>query len=239
MSVKDSSVMRPEAWGRRRAISTATVAVIAVAASSDVGRAANYSFNYTSSMSGAWSNSSYWLADNSPAASAPGATDDMITPTGVSSTSGNGTFGTLSVDGARSIRTITYAPTSTLSNAAWTAYGNASASVTVDQTVSVSSGNFTIRSTGSYRLRAYRTGYRHNDAYSAYIDMGLPKTLDAAQRRKLQQLTRDQPIVDRVVTVGAGGQFHLDLPMRSNDVVLVKLSRESSASTASCSPSRT
>lgn len=86
---------------------------------------------------------------------------------------------------------------------------------------------------GSYRLRAYRTGYRHNDAYSAYIDMGLPKTLDAAQRRKLQQLTRDQPIVDRVVTVGAGGQFHLDLPMRSNDVVLVKLSRESSASTAS------
>ena len=86
---------------------------------------------------------------------------------------------------------------------------------------------------GSYRLRAYRTGYRHNDAYSAYIDMGLPKTLDAAQRRKLQLLTRDLPIVERVVTVGAGGQFHLDLPMRSNDVVLVKLSRESSAPTAS------
>jgi len=150
MSVKGSSVLRPEGRGRRGAIYTATVAVLAVAASSDIGRAASYSFNYTSSTSGAWSNSNYWLADNSPAGSAPGATDDMITPTGVSSTSGNGSFGTLSVDGARSIRTITYAPTGTLSNAAWTAYGNASASVTVDQNVSVSSGNFTIRSTGSY-----------------------------------------------------------------------------------------
>lgn len=77
---------------------------------------------------------------------------------------------------------------------------------------------------GTYRLQAFRTGYRHNDAYSAYIDMGLPKTLDQAQLRKLEQLTRDLPVIDRTVTVGNQDRYELDLPMQSNDVVLVKLS---------------
>jgi xylan 1,4-beta-xylosidase len=76
---------------------------------------------------------------------------------------------------------------------------------------------------GTYRLRAFRTGYRHNDAYSAYIDMGRPDALDAAQLAKLQALTRDLPVIDRTVRVDASGRFDLDLPMQSNDVVLVKL----------------
>lgn len=77
---------------------------------------------------------------------------------------------------------------------------------------------------GTYHLRAFRTGYRHNDAYSSYIDMGLPRTLDQAQLRKLERLTQDVPVVNRTVTVGHGGHYELDLPMQSNDVVLVKLS---------------
>jgi len=85
---------------------------------------------------------------------------------------------------------------------------------------------------GRYRVRAYRTGYRHNDAYSAYIDMGLPKTLDAAQLSRLQQLTRDLPVVDRMATIDGTGQFDIEMPMRSNDIVLVTLSPMSSASIA-------
>jgi xylan 1,4-beta-xylosidase len=77
---------------------------------------------------------------------------------------------------------------------------------------------------GRYRLSAFRTGYRHNDAYSAYNDMGMPKTLSAAQQLELERLTRDRPVIARTVTIGASGRFALDLPMRSNDVVLVKLS---------------
>ena len=76
---------------------------------------------------------------------------------------------------------------------------------------------------GTYRLRAYRTGYRHNDAYSAYIDMGRPDALDPAQLSKLRALTRDLPVIDRTVRVDAADRFDLDLPMQSNDVVLVKL----------------
>ena len=77
---------------------------------------------------------------------------------------------------------------------------------------------------GTYRLRAFRTGYRHNDAYSAYIDMGMPKVLSPAQLHHLQQLTRDLPVISRTVKIGSDGNFDLDVAMRSNDVVLVKLS---------------
>jgi xylan 1,4-beta-xylosidase len=80
-------------------------------------------------------------------------------------------------------------------------------------------------SSGSYKLRAYRTGFRANDAYSAYIDMGAPKDLTPAQLEQLRLLTRDLPEIDRVVRVAEGGSQTFSIPMRSNDVVLVTLER--------------
>jgi xylan 1,4-beta-xylosidase len=76
---------------------------------------------------------------------------------------------------------------------------------------------------GHYRLTARRTGYHANDAYSAYLEMGSPKSLGAAQLRSLQALTRDAPVIDRVARVGPRGTLSLELPMRSNDIVLVTL----------------
>jgi xylan 1,4-beta-xylosidase len=76
---------------------------------------------------------------------------------------------------------------------------------------------------GRYRLRVQRTGYRRNDAYSAWIGMGKPDTLSPAQLTTLDKLTRDEPETDAVVTVHADGTATLDLPMRSNDVALVTL----------------
>jgi len=78
---------------------------------------------------------------------------------------------------------------------------------------------------GKYRLRLYRTGYRHNDAYSAYIDMKAPKTLSAEQTEQLQTLTRDLPERNEVVTVPASGRLEIAAPMQTNDVVLVRLER--------------
>lgn len=78
---------------------------------------------------------------------------------------------------------------------------------------------------GSYQLKVYRTGFRANDAYSAYIDMGKPTALSAPQLDELKQLTRDLPETDRVVQAGADGSCALSLPMRGNDVVLVALKR--------------
>ena len=78
---------------------------------------------------------------------------------------------------------------------------------------------------GSYRLQVRRTGFRANDAQTAYLEMGSPKELSAGQLRKLHELTADKPEVERVVKVGAGGKLQWKLPMRSNDVVLVTLDR--------------
>jgi xylan 1,4-beta-xylosidase len=77
----------------------------------------------------------------------------------------------------------------------------------------------------SYRLKVHRTGFRANDAYSAYIDMGAPKTLTPQQIEQLNLITRDLPETDRVVRIGNSGSYEFSLPMRSNDVVLVTLER--------------
>jgi xylan 1,4-beta-xylosidase len=71
----------------------------------------------------------------------------------------------------------------------------------------------------------HRAGYRANDAYSAYIEMGSPKELSAAQIARLNELTRDVPETDKVVRSGPRGTFELTMPMNSNDIVLVKLTR--------------
>jgi len=80
-------------------------------------------------------------------------------------------------------------------------------------------------SSGSYRLEVHRTGFRSNDAYSAYIDMGSPRELTATQLDRLKVLTRDLPEIDRVIRAGKKGYYELSVPMRSNDVVLVMLER--------------
>ena len=76
---------------------------------------------------------------------------------------------------------------------------------------------------GRYRLRTYRTGYRHNDAYSAYIEMQLPKSLTPAQVAQLQGLTQDKPERDVVVKVNTRGRLALDIPLQTNNLVLVTL----------------
>ncbi len=86
--------------------------------------------------------------------------------------------------------------------------------------------SFTHLKPGSYTLSLHRTGYRANDAYSAYIDMGAPATLTADQVAKLQGLTTDAPESRKTVTVGKDGRASVTVPMHSNDVVLVTLVKD-------------
>jgi xylan 1,4-beta-xylosidase len=76
---------------------------------------------------------------------------------------------------------------------------------------------------GGYRLTVRRTGYHANDAYSAYLDMGSPRSLDAGAVERLNGLTADRPEIERVVTVGMDGRFTIDLPLKTNDIVLARL----------------
>ncbi len=75
----------------------------------------------------------------------------------------------------------------------------------------------------AYRLQTFRTGFHANDAYTAYLEMGSPKSLTAAQLASLQKLTRDVPESDEVVRSKADGTLLIDVGMHSNDIVLLKL----------------
>ena len=75
---------------------------------------------------------------------------------------------------------------------------------------------------GTCAMQLYRTGFRANDAHTAYLEMGKPKTLTAAQVAQLQGLTADRPET-RQVRVGRDGSAKVTVPMRVNDVVLVKI----------------
>jgi xylan 1,4-beta-xylosidase len=78
---------------------------------------------------------------------------------------------------------------------------------------------------GSYEVEIYKTGYNNNEAYSSYLQMGMPKDLSADQLRRLEQQTADQPVEHFVVKAGADGKFSRLISLRSNDVVFVTLHR--------------
>ncbi len=78
---------------------------------------------------------------------------------------------------------------------------------------------------GKYQLRIYRTGFKVNDAYTQYIEWGMPKDLSAEQVATLQKLSSDTPDTAATIVVGADGTFHKTISMRTNDVVLVKLEK--------------
>jgi xylan 1,4-beta-xylosidase len=77
---------------------------------------------------------------------------------------------------------------------------------------------------GTYALEMYKTGYRMNDAYTTYLDMGAPSQLTRIQVETLQTAASGAP-VEQVVVKHTGGLFVKDFPLRQNDVVLVLLKK--------------
>ncbi|AVR97634.1 GH39 family glycosyl hydrolase [Pseudoduganella armeniaca] len=75
---------------------------------------------------------------------------------------------------------------------------------------------------GRYTVAIHRTGFRANDAHTAWIEMGGPKILNGAQLKQLQAATTDLP-KRGALRVPASGKATLAVPMRANDVVLVKV----------------
>ena len=76
---------------------------------------------------------------------------------------------------------------------------------------------------GNYQVTIHRTGLDANDAYTAYLRMGSPASLDAPQLKKLHELTADRPTT-RELHIDKSGTGRLAIPMRDNDVVLIELS---------------
>jgi xylan 1,4-beta-xylosidase len=76
---------------------------------------------------------------------------------------------------------------------------------------------------GRYHFSQHRTGFEANDAHTAYLKMGSPRSLSARQLATLQGLTTDKPELQRELVVGTAGTATLSLSLRSHDVVLLSL----------------
>ncbi|UXH80701.1 GH39 family glycosyl hydrolase [Roseateles amylovorans] len=79
---------------------------------------------------------------------------------------------------------------------------------------------------GRYRVEVRRTGHQRNDAFTAWLEMGSPVSLNADQLSRLQGLTQDRPETSQTIRIGAKGRLDWRVPMRSNDIVLVTLRPE-------------
>ncbi|WP_018016253.1 GH39 family glycosyl hydrolase [Teredinibacter turnerae] len=78
---------------------------------------------------------------------------------------------------------------------------------------------------GRYQLQIAQVGFRENDAYSEYVDMGSPNQLTRSQVEKLKKTATGAPHTTRIIRIDKSGRFDLELPLRENDVYSVKLIR--------------
>jgi len=57
---------------------------------------------------------------------------------------------------------------------------------------------------GDYTLEIYKVGYRSNDAYTTYLDMGKPNQLTKQQVEQIKKLNDGTPVSSEKVTVSKG-----------------------------------
>ncbi|MEN1785524.1 MAG: glycoside hydrolase [Bacteroidota bacterium] len=75
---------------------------------------------------------------------------------------------------------------------------------------------------GIYVLEIYKTGYRQNDPYTAYIDLGKPSQLNARQVDYLMKKSAAVPILTEVHQIDSG-TFSKTLEYRENDIFFLTL----------------
>jgi len=86
---------------------------------------------------------------------------------------------------------------------------------------------------GEYTAKIFRVGYRHNDVYTAYVDLGLPKGIaghrailpDSIANQLRAHCTGKPESVQAVHVSGNAPSWSVDLPMNQNDVYLVQMIR--------------
>jgi xylan 1,4-beta-xylosidase len=78
---------------------------------------------------------------------------------------------------------------------------------------------------GNYTQTVYRVGYRANDAYTSYLDLGAPAQLTHAQVEHLRADSDGKASLETSITISHEGCFECELALHENDVYLVILQR--------------
>jgi len=58
---------------------------------------------------------------------------------------------------------------------------------------------------GKYTMETYKAGYRVNDAYATYRDLGAPNQLSKAQVAEIKSKNSGAPLETRTVKIGRNG----------------------------------
>jgi xylan 1,4-beta-xylosidase len=85
--------------------------------------------------------------------------------------------------------------------------------------------NLTNLPRGKYGLEIYKLGYRANDAYATYMDLGSPAQLTRAQVEKIKSENSGAPITKSIIKVGPDGKVQRRFDLRENDVFLFVLKK--------------
>jgi xylan 1,4-beta-xylosidase len=76
---------------------------------------------------------------------------------------------------------------------------------------------------GEYTVETFKVGYRVNDAYDSYRDLGSPAQLTRAQAARIKSETSGAPMDIRAVKIGRDGKFEQQFDLRENEVVFITL----------------
>lgn len=79
---------------------------------------------------------------------------------------------------------------------------------------------------GKYTLEMRKVGYRANDAYTSYIDMGKPSSLNKEQVEKLKKQTSDLPMSTQSIEINSKSNFAKEIEIKENDVYLITLVKQ-------------
>ncbi|HDR50810.1 MAG TPA: glycoside hydrolase [Mariniphaga anaerophila] len=79
---------------------------------------------------------------------------------------------------------------------------------------------------GAYTLDIYKVGYRVNDPYTTYYDMGRPNQLTKEQVRRIKELNNGSAISSEKIKVKKGAPYLKELEIRENDVLLITLTKQ-------------
>jgi xylan 1,4-beta-xylosidase len=78
---------------------------------------------------------------------------------------------------------------------------------------------------GNYRLNIYQTGYKVNDVYTDYLNLGSPQVLTREQVKVLADKNNGNPVESLTVKIDAKKSFVKTIDLRENDVFMITLEK--------------
>ncbi len=78
---------------------------------------------------------------------------------------------------------------------------------------------------GKYAMEIYKVGYRVNDAYTSYVDLGRPGQLNKQQVEELKNQNDGSPVLTELIEVDGNGIFSKEFDIRENDVIMLSLKK--------------